>query len=226
MARGFNYAPGASPEVAEASADAITRERLVELGASHNKMVREIVAARADCPLGLLVTFAHDHVVSVRVAVASNPIALRSVMAYLSADRAIEVVEALIGNPSLPPEILNEIAFHRKGRVRDVAAIRLNAVGEGAGRSDEDAHTPELRDRAFEQPSLRLVNSANPAPVNAPVQEPPTAIGTASSWSPQGSPLAVAPAASPAFDVAPAAASAAPTRTAPVRGFKPPATTP
>ena len=37
----------------------------------------------------------------------------------------MEVVKALISNPSLPSEVIEELAFHRKGEVRAAAAARL-----------------------------------------------------------------------------------------------------
>ncbi|WP_152649753.1 hypothetical protein [Demequina oxidasica] len=148
MARGFSYAPGASPEVLEATSGQLTRERLLELGASSNKLVREAVAGRADCPLGMLVTLAHDHAAPVRVAVAANPIASRTVMAYLSADRSPDVLISLLTNPNLSPDLLEDLSLHRRSSVRSAAASRLNSP-DHASAVVEDVHTPELRDRAF-----------------------------------------------------------------------------
>lgn len=143
MARGFNYAPGASPEVLEAQQPGLHRTHIMALGASRNVLVRTNVAARADCPLGLMVTLAHDYHADVRSAVARNPTAQRTVMAYLAADRTPSVVLALLENPSLPADILEELAFHKKAAVRAAAAHRLDA-GLAPVVEAEDAHTPEL----------------------------------------------------------------------------------
>lgn len=212
VARGFNYAPGASAEVLEAQADDVSRERLLALGGSSNKLAREIVAARPDCPMGLLVTLAHDHVVPVRVAVAANPVALRTVMVYLSADRNTDVVLALLTNPSLPADVLDELAFHRKTAVRTAAATRLNTPATSPDEV-EDFHTPELRDRAFEPAPAPPVAAPPVAAVTAPPAEVISIV--------TGEPVGALPAQE---DFAPTVPElrAAPTRTAPVRGFRPP----
>ena len=70
MARGFNYAPGASAEVQAAIEPGLTKDQLVEFGASRNALVRAAIAARADCPLGLMVTLAHDYSAEVRAEIA------------------------------------------------------------------------------------------------------------------------------------------------------------
>ncbi len=132
MARGFSRAPGASPAVIAASDPALTKNELLELGGSRNHAVRAAVAARPDCPLGLMVTLAHDVSVDVRVAVAMNDHAQRSVMQYLASDRAVPVVVALVSNPALPRDILEELAFHRQQRVRLAAAERIDADDRSA----------------------------------------------------------------------------------------------
>lgn len=132
MARGFRSAPGASPDVLAASDPARTKNELLELGASRNYLVRAAVAARPDCPLGLMVTLAHDISVEVRVAVALNDHAQRSVMQYLASDKAVPVVIALVSNPALPRDVLEELAFHRQSRVRLSAAQRMDADDRAA----------------------------------------------------------------------------------------------
>src|SRR6478735_8773523 len=117
MARGFNYAPGASVEVQAATDPGLTKDQVTAFGSSRNALVRASIAARADCPLGLMVTLAHDFSADVRAAVARNSHAQRTVMAYLSADRSVDVLRALLENPSLPGEIVEELAFHKKSAV-------------------------------------------------------------------------------------------------------------
>lgn len=57
----------------EAVSVALTRSRLQELSVSKSVAIRETIAARSDCPLGIFASFAHDHRSSVTVAVAANP---------------------------------------------------------------------------------------------------------------------------------------------------------
>ena len=135
MARGFHPGAGTNTEVREAENPALTKAELIPLGSSRSVAVRVIVAARQDCPLGLMVSLAHDYHVDVRCAIASNPSAQRSVLAYLAADRHVEVVRAVIGNPTLPSDILDELCFHKKSVVRDDAAQRLNS---GTAQSREE----------------------------------------------------------------------------------------
>lgn len=206
MARGFNYAPGASAEVDEAAQPGLSKERLTALGGSRNAMVREAIARREDCPFGLMVTLAHDHAPAVRVAIAGNPRVLHSVLEYLSHDRHQEVQVAVVNNPATTPDILDALAASRKADVRVAAAAALEE--RAGGTTAEDLHTPELRDRVFEQSQARrqamLVASA----------EQPLAAAADAAMS------AAAPPEAPAEPVDPLPAR--PTRSAPVRGFRPP----
>ncbi|WP_062524556.1 hypothetical protein [Demequina rhizosphaerae] len=200
MARGFSYAPGASAEVEEAAAPGLTKERIQELGGSRNALVREAVATRDDCPFGLMVTLAHDHAVPVRAAMAANPKVLHSILDYLSHDRQVAVLCAVAGNPSTGQEILEALAAHRKGEVRDAAAAALDARAEQADTAD---HTPELRDRVFEESQARraalLAQSAETG-LEAAADDAMAAVEPQ-----EAEPL-----------------PARPTRSAPVRGFRPP----
>ncbi|MDN4475057.1 hypothetical protein QQX09_04195 [Demequina sp. SYSU T00192] len=202
MARGFSYAPGASTEVEEAAAPGLTKERMQELGGSRNALVREAIAARTDCPFGLMVTLAHDHVVPVRAAMAGNPKVLHSILDYLSHDRQVAVLCAVAGNPSTGQDILEALAAHRKGAVRDAAAAALDARAGSAVSAD---HTPELRDRVFEESQARrealLAEAAD------------SSLEAAADAAMEGA----APVAEPAEPL-----PARPTRSAPVRGFRPP----
>ena len=229
MARGFNYAPGASAEVLEAQRPDLHKTHLMALGSSRNTLVRETVAARGDCPLGLMVTLAHDHVVEVRCAIARNPRAQGTVMAYLSADRSVHVLKALLENPSLPMALVEELAFHKKSEVRMTAAARLDA-GEAPARTPaaEDSHTPELAEHAtiFAMPmtadgavaplleASNVVNIATREPLEAHAPAP----AHATAWDEFGRSQSAVP---QAIAPHPPPAPAAPTRTAPVRGFLP-----
>jgi len=193
MARGFNYAPGASAEVEEASRDGLGKERLTELGGSRNPVVREAVAARPDCPLGMMVTLAHDHAAPVRAAIAGNPRVLRSVLEYLARDRQVDVLVAVAGNPGTPAEVLDALAGHRKREVSNAAVAALDARAVRV--EGEQQRMPELRDRVFEESEARRAALADGEPAAVPDE----------------------PAPAPAAEL-----PVRPTRTAPVRGFRPP----
>lgn len=224
MARGFNYAPGASAEVEEAARPGLDKARINELAGSRNALVRAAIAARTDCPLGLMVTLAHDYSAEVRAAVAKNPTAQRTVMAYLSADRSVDVLTALLENPSLPNEILEELAFHKKGAVRAVAAARLDQGLSAPSAVEEDVHTPELAEHVVpvqqrltadglaipEVEPVNVVDITTRAPVQMPQPQTPAAATPDAAWS---VPQIFSPHSTPD--------APAPTRTAPVRGFKP-----
>ena len=127
MARGFSSAPGASPDIVRAQAPELTKAELLEFGASKNRLVRGVVASRPDCPLGLMVTLAHDFDTDVRIGVAGNASALESVLRYLAADKNVDVVLAVIENPRTPRETVEELAVHKHARVREAAVLRLEA---------------------------------------------------------------------------------------------------
>ncbi len=172
MARGFNYAPGASAEVAEAGQPELDKDRLRLLADSRNALVREAIAARADCPFGLMAQLVHDHDARVRAAVAGNPRALGSVVGHLARDRHVEVLVALCGNPSTPREVLEGFVMHRKSEVRAAASDALDARAAGGAGAGEDLHTPELRDRVFEAAQERRAAPVSPIESPAPMPEP------------------------------------------------------
>ena len=169
MARGFNYAPGASAEVDEATRPELTKDRVTALGASRNALVREAIARREDCPFGLMVTLAHDHATTVRAAIAANPRTLHSVLEYLSHDRHLEVVCAVAANPAVTADILEPLATHRKAPVREAAAAALDA--RAAQSRTEDSQTPELRDRVFAESQDRLAALLATPPAPEPAAE-------------------------------------------------------
>lgn len=228
MARGFHLAPGTDAQLREAQNPNLTKSELLPLGSSRSAAVRTVVASRQDCPLGLMVALAHDYHVDVRCAIASNPSAQRSVLAYLAADRHVEVVLAVVSNPALPPDILDELAFHRKSVVKQAAAERLN-TGTAHSREEqlrravvEDARVPEVAEHAVPPLASEPRFEGNPrvkhifAPTD--VSDPRAPVPGA---------LTDGDAAGPTSASVPAVANtqkSAPhfTRTAPVRGFRPP----
>lgn len=145
MARGYRQAPGSSPEINEAQLPNLDNATLAAHGRSKNAVVRAIIAARTDCPFGLMVTLAHDPAVEVRTAVAGNSTAVSSVLEHLASDKSPEVLMALVANSVLPQVVLESLAFHKRSEVREAAATRLD-TGLVMHRIVEDSATPELRD--------------------------------------------------------------------------------
>jgi len=151
MARGFSPAPEASVEVLDAARRALHRTHIAVLAQSRNRTVRETIACRDDVPLGLQAALAQDEATEVRSAIAANAHTVRSVLAYLSSDRNQAVLASLLANPSIPFEIVDGLALHRRAGVRRLAAARLNDVGrlpQVEEPQEEDAKFPELRERA------------------------------------------------------------------------------
>lgn len=236
MARGFARAQGGSAEVREALRPDLERALVLTLGTSRNPMVRAAIGSRPDCPFGLMVTLAHDYSVEVRCAVASNPSAQRSVMQYLSADKSPEVVCSLIENPALAADLLEDLAFHKKSAVRAAATKRLDTGAPAVPEQHaEDERTPELADNVVLEdyaypPAPRMDAWHEPA---APTPGAATA-ETPDQWSREVNsleiPLVTAALAEAALDPHASThgfphgdhALHATTRTAPVRGFRPP----
>ncbi|MFW7414554.1 hypothetical protein [Demequina sp. SO4-18] len=132
MARGFNYAPGASDDVEQAAAPALQRSRIAALVQSRNAVVREVLAARSDLGLGQMATLAHDRSAQVRTALAANPAAAPSVLEHLAGDRHVPVLVALLGNPATPPDVAERLSSHRKSEVRTAAASRMDGHAGGS----------------------------------------------------------------------------------------------
>jgi hypothetical protein len=194
MARGFNYAPGASPEVVEAMQPGLHRAHLQALSQSKNWLVREVIGAREDCPLGVMVGLAHDSHQEVRTAVARNISIARTVMEHLSRDRAPEVIIALIGNPALEMDIVESLAYHKRSDIRSAASARLDAGVAPVHHSADDA-IPELRERVEAYDESRVYDFATGKPVELHFE--------------------------PERPATPAEPErVAPTRTAPIRGFR------
>ena len=237
MARGFARAQGGSAEVREALRPDLERPAMLTLGTSRNSMVRAAIGSRADCPFGLMVTLAHDYSVEVRCAVAANPSVQRSVMQYLSADKSTEVVCSLIENPALAADLLEDLAFHKKAVVRAAAAKRLDTGAPArAERHAEDEHTPELADNVVliePMPAPSAQGETWPHVASAAVTALPTDATALPlhDGPPTDLPLVAVALAEAALEPHASVhgfphgdhALHATTRTAPVRGFRPPA---
>ncbi|WP_062076911.1 hypothetical protein [Demequina globuliformis] len=223
MARGFQYAPGASDEVAVAQQPVLHRTEMTALSQSRNVVVREAIAARDDLPLGVMVTMAHDRATDVRAALAGNPRVSATILEHLAGDRHVPVLEALLANPVTPLALVERLAFHRKDQVRLAAAARLN-----------DTTAPHAA-----APRTTAVHLHGPIPdehVPAAVPADELSAGAAGGdagaseredWTPEQLLAAGAEhtvvrfpdgrAVQPAADAAP---QPRPTRTAPIRGFR------
>lgn len=204
MARGFSYAPGASPEAEEARQPGLHRAHIQALAQSKNWAVREIIGGRDDCPLGVMVSLAHDSHTEVREAVASNPSIARTVMEHLSRDKHSEVVIKLINNPAVAMDIVEHLAYHKRHEIRMAAAARLDAQVE-AVRVNPDHGIPELQERVEVYDSSTVYDFATGKPVLLHASPPAPA---------------PAPVPAPALEPDPEPEAAAPTRTAPIRGFR------
>lgn len=147
MARGFNYAPGASDDVELAARPDLSRATVQSLASGRNVVVREVIARRGDLPLGTMVGLAHDKATEVRAALAANPTATEPVLEHLATDRHPEVLLAVIANPNVPVAVVERLAFHRKDEVRSAAVRRLDDLVAGPAAPSADQGTPELRER-------------------------------------------------------------------------------
>ncbi|MDN4471529.1 hypothetical protein [Demequina zhanjiangensis] len=130
MARGFNYAPGASEDAARAAEPGLAREVILELSGSKNAVVREIVAQRDDLTLAMSVTLAHDSTTDVRAALASNTHVSSTILEHLSGDRQRDVVLAVARNGCAPQGVLEQLALHKRSEVRDAALATLEQQAE------------------------------------------------------------------------------------------------
>jgi hypothetical protein len=128
-----------------------SRDELLTLGSSSSAHVRALVAARADCPLQVMISLANDGSTDVRKAVASNP-AVAPVAGQLAHDKHVDVVSALLTNPAVPHDVLVSLASHKKRGIRNSAAERL-IDRERQARARSESAAPELRDRVFGGPS-------------------------------------------------------------------------
>ncbi len=141
----------ASAEWVEASTQETPLRRLQELASCREIAVREVVARRPDCPMGLLATLAHDARSEVRAGVAGNPRITQAVAEHLVADKDPRVLKALSRNHAIPVGLVQRLASHKKDDVRRVALRQLQErmeLGSAAASSTRGGDLPfELRDR-------------------------------------------------------------------------------
>jgi len=96
---GLPYARSNSDELARAVDPIVTGSELLPYAVNRSPAVRAAVAARADCPVGALISLGHDHDVA--------------------------VLEALLRNARAPSSVVRALADHRNQRIADLAAQRL-----------------------------------------------------------------------------------------------------
>ncbi|MDN4480855.1 hypothetical protein [Demequina muriae] len=143
-----------SPAWHEASGADLAGPRFLELAHHRDPAVREALARRPDCPMGVLASLAHDARPAVRAAAASNGRARAAILDNLARDRDPGVLKAVARNPATPRETLLRLCGHRRQEVRRVALRALTdperpPVSEGVATGDVPL---ELRDGAEPRP--------------------------------------------------------------------------
>jgi len=162
-ASGVPVATGAQDDelralVNEARSDGISRARVMQLAQHRETAVREAVAARPDCPLGMQASLAHDRRASVRIALASSGALAVAISKVLVADREVGVLKALARNPVVPRAVLETLAAHRR---EEVARLARRAL-EGGLPAPRQSATRELEEGAR---AARRSTSDAPSPV-------------------------------------------------------------
>lgn len=150
-----------SPGLHRAADPELSRNELHELAKSRDGATREAIAARHDCPLGVLISLAHDARADVRVAAAANECAAPAVLDHLARDRDAAVLKAVARNPATPLAIVEKLSFSRREDVRRVAAKELDRrTGDSTGaevvavRAPAPPRAPELLDGHRAGPTL------------------------------------------------------------------------
>lgn len=89
----------AREDVVRALDPQVSGPELLRLAVHRDPAVRVAIATRSDCPMGALIALGHDH--------------------------AVDVLEALIGNPRTPSSVIRNLADHRDSEVARAALERL-----------------------------------------------------------------------------------------------------
>lgn len=114
--------------VMEARSATLTRERAIELSRRREHEIREAIAARHDCPLGVQANLLHDRRTSVRIALASNKELFGAVAEELARDRDVAVLKALARSEGAPRRVLEGLAVHRRDEVARLARRALDGT--------------------------------------------------------------------------------------------------
>ncbi len=131
----------------------------MEFASHRDARIRETIALRPDCPMGVLATLAFDGDRGVRRAVAASPRIASAIAAELATDRDQEVLKTLARNAATDGATLRTLAGHRRSEVKRLARKALDAresrdqdgseavVAFPARAAADAAVPPELRDR-------------------------------------------------------------------------------
>jgi len=113
----------------KASAGDLSGDEYMVLVRSKDVSARVAAASRVEAPLGALLAFAQDARAEVRMAVASNHGIGRTttVIAHLADDKNIDVVRALVDNPTVPRDAIEKVALSGPKVLRTYARERLEA---------------------------------------------------------------------------------------------------
>ncbi|MDN4482792.1 hypothetical protein [Demequina lignilytica] len=114
--------------VMEARTASLARARAIELSRRREPEIREAIAARHDCPLGVQANLLHDRRASVRIALASNKELFAAVAEELARDRDVAVLKALARSEGAPRRVLETLAGHRRDEVARLARRALDGT--------------------------------------------------------------------------------------------------
>lgn len=112
----------------------LTDGELATLARSEEAKIRAVVGSRAQTPMTTLLKLANDEVPGVRAGVAKNqrPGIPEDLFDQLSRDKSLEVVMAIIDNPTVPDSIIGRLARHYHKEYSAAARARLSAKGGAA----------------------------------------------------------------------------------------------
>ena len=109
----------------------LTDGELAALSRSEEAKIRAVVGSRVGTPLTTLLKLASDEVAGVRAGVARNqrPEIPEDLFDQLSRDKSLEVVMAVIENPTVPDSVIGRLARQYHKEYSGAARARLSAKG-------------------------------------------------------------------------------------------------
>lgn len=112
----------------------LTDGELATLSRSDEAKIRAVVGSRVETPLTTLLKLATDEAAAVRAGVARNrrPEIPEDLFDQLSRDKSLEVIYALIENPTVPDSIIGRLARHYHKEYSAAARTRMSAKGGAA----------------------------------------------------------------------------------------------
>lgn len=130
---GYSSEPG--PTGWQAQVSRIIQGPMMERVARCGPILRYLVARHPDCPPGLFETLAKDPYAGVRIGVAQNVNAPRSVLTSMVSDQQ-DILFALAENPSTPVPSLQVLATNSHVRLAQYARANLNKQAAQAALKD------------------------------------------------------------------------------------------